>query len=85
MYIKMYLKRKKRLESWIQSALLSFGSSPGRTYCLVLHIEASRFSLEHIKNTIKAGLFTEYQGQVQLHIPVETKLFMAKIGFINIL
>ena len=33
------------------------------------HIEVRRFSLVHIKNTIKAGLFTEYQARVDLYIP----------------
>ena len=44
---------------------------------VIHHINVNRFSLDHLKNTIKAGLFTEYQAQVQLHIPVETSVLKA--------
>jgi hypothetical protein len=42
----------------------------------VIHnIEVSRFSLGHMKNTIKAGLFTEYQAQLDLYIPLEGSIW----------
>jgi O-antigen biosynthesis protein len=38
------------------------------------HVEADRFTLQHLKKTIRAGLFTRYQAQKSLHIPVELNL-----------
>jgi glycosyltransferase involved in cell wall biosynthesis len=44
----------------------------------VIHqIEKYRFSLDHLKNTIKAGLFTEYQAQQHLHFPEEKNVLKA--------
>ena len=38
------------------------------------HIQRSRYTLRHLKHTITAGLFTEYQAKVELRIPVQTSL-----------
>ena len=35
---------------------------------VIHHIDLDRLSIDHLRNTIKAGLFTQYQAQVQLHI-----------------
>ncbi|RJQ26838.1 glycosyltransferase [Candidatus Parcubacteria bacterium] len=41
----------------------------------VVHkVESNRFTLRHLKQTIWAGLFTQYKAQVELHLPVETSL-----------
>jgi O-antigen biosynthesis protein len=38
------------------------------------HVEVGRFTLQHLKKTIRAGLFTRYQAQNALHIPGELNL-----------
>jgi polysaccharide pyruvyl transferase CsaB len=35
------------------------------------HIDKNRFTLEHLKQTIRAGLFVQYQAQVELRLPSE--------------
>ena len=39
------------------------------------HIEAHRFTLSHLKHTIMAGLFTQYQAQKELRVPVEFSIW----------
>ncbi len=38
------------------------------------YVEPDRFTLDHLKRTIRAGLFAEYLAQVDLYIPMETSL-----------
>jgi GT2 family glycosyltransferase len=41
----------------------------------VIHqVDPSRFTLDHLKRTIKAGLFTHYQMQRDLYLPFESNL-----------
>jgi O-antigen biosynthesis protein len=37
-------------------------------------VEEERFTLKHLKHTIRAGLFVQYQAQKELHFPVETSV-----------
>ncbi|NQS92056.1 MAG: glycosyltransferase [Chloroflexi bacterium] len=39
------------------------------------NIEAYRFTLGHLKHTIIAGLFTQYQAQAELRIPIEISIW----------
>ena len=42
---------------------------------VVLHnVDPTRFTLEHLQQTIKAGIFVQYQAQKELYLPVETNL-----------
>jgi len=44
-------------------------------HAVVIHqVEVDRFTLKHLKRTIRAGLFAQYQAQMELHLPVETKI-----------
>jgi O-antigen biosynthesis protein len=41
----------------------------------VIHqVDPSRFTLKHLKKTIRAGLFSHYQAQLELLLPVESTL-----------
>lgn len=41
---------------------------------VIHHVDPARFTLEHVKQTIKAGIFVHYQAQQELFLPVETNL-----------
>ncbi len=36
------------------------------------HVDPIRFTLNHLKQTIQAGIFVTYQAQIELHFPVES-------------
>ncbi|MGD8457421.1 MAG: glycosyltransferase [Anaerolineales bacterium] len=38
---------------------------------VIHHIDENRFTLDHLKQTIKAGLFVQYRAQVELRLPFE--------------
>lgn len=41
----------------------------------VIHqVDEDRFNLKHLKRTINAGLFAQYQAQMDLHLPFETNI-----------
>ena len=41
---------------------------------VIHHVDPSRFTLDHLKRTIRAGIFSQYQAQVDLYLPMETGL-----------
>jgi polysaccharide pyruvyl transferase CsaB len=41
---------------------------------VIHHVDPSRFTMNHLKKTIHAGLFSQYQAQLELLLPVESTL-----------
>lgn len=56
--------------SLIQKLGYSIGVLPQAV--VVHHVDRSRFTLNHIKNTIYAGMFVHYQAQLDLYLPFES-------------
>ena len=55
-------------------------------YASVIHdVKPERFTLEHVKNTIRSGIITHYEAQLRLHASQDTTLKSSFMGIGNYL